>query len=169
MADLNDLIKVGKDLLPIFKDLFEFIKTDSDKTDKRPEKAVVQRLKKLVSEAQVPTRASRAERADAIGATRTALTELLIQAASSNHSLPDTTIRIIQTQRNALKNAFGLLLERAVFEDIPKLLPVSKIDQISIQLEKADEEIAHRKKAKKILDTTVKVAIAAAQIAAKVA
>ncbi len=169
MANLKDLKQLGEDLVPIVKDLFNLIVTDADKPDKRREKAVVQRLKKLISEAKTPTQASLAERAEAIGAVRTALTEVLIKAASSNQALPDTTIRIIQTQRNALRNAFGLLLERAAFEDIPQLLPDSKIDQISTQLEKADEEIAERRKAKKILDTIVKVAITAGKIAAKLA
>ena len=169
MADLKDLKKIGEDLVPIFKELFELIKTESGKTDKRPENDVVKRLKKLISEAKQPTRASLADRAEAIGAARTALTEVLIQSASSNQALPETTIRIIQTQRNALRNAFGLLLERAVFEDIPQLLPESKLNQISNQLEKADSEIEQRRKAKKILDITVKVAITAAKIAVKLA
>lgn len=169
MADLKDLKNIGEDLVPIFKELFELIKTDADKTDKRPENAVVQRLKKLISEAKQPTRASLAERAEAIGAARTALTEVLIQSASSNQALPETTIRIIQTQRNALRNAFGLLLERAAFEDIPQLLPDRKLDQISIHLETAASEIAQRQKAKKILDTTIKVAITASKIALKLA
>lgn len=169
MADLKDLKNIGEDLVPIFKELFELIKTGADKTDKRPENAVVQRLKKLISEAKQPTRATLAERAEAIGAARTALTEVLIQSASSNQALPETTIRIIQTQRNALRNAFGLLLERAAFEDIPQLLPDRKLDQISIHLEKAASEIAQRQKAKKILDTTIKVAITASKIALKLA
>jgi hypothetical protein len=169
MADLKDLKKTGEDLVPIFKELFELIKTDAGKADKHPENAVVQRLKKLISEAKQPTKADLAERAEAIGKVRTALTEVLIQSASSKQALPKTTTRIIQTQRNALRNAFGLLLERAAFEDIPQLLPDSKLDQISIHLEKAASEIAQRQKAKEILDTTVNVAITAAKIAVKLA
>jgi hypothetical protein len=169
MADLKDLKQIGEDLASIFRELFKLVKTDADKDDKRPENAVVERLKKLVSEAKEPTQASLAERAEAIGAARTALTEVLIQSASSNLALPETTIRIIETQRNALRSAFGLLLERAAFEDIPRLLPDSQINQISTQLEKAASEIAQRQKAKMILDTTVKVAVTAAKIAVKLA
>lgn len=167
MANLNDLKKVGEELVPIFQELFDLIKTDAEKPNKQPEQAVVQRLKKLVSEANTPTQASLAERAETIGAMRTALTEVLMKAASSNQPLPETTIRIIQTQRNALRNAFGLLLVVTVFEDIPQLLSATKIDQISIQLEKADKEIAERRKAKKILDTTINIAITASKIATK--
>lgn len=169
MANLGDLKKVGEDLVPIFRELFDLIKSDADKADKQPEKAVIQQLKKFISEAGIPTPASLAERAETIGAIRAALTEVLMKAASGNLSLPETTIRIIQTQRNALRNAFGFLLEKAVFEDIPKLLSESKIDKISIQLEKADQEIAERQQAKRILDTTIKVAITTAKIATKLA
>jgi hypothetical protein len=169
MADLKDLKQIGEDLVPIFKELFVLIKTDADKGDKQPETAVVERLKRLVSEANQPTQASLAERAEAIGAARTALTEALIQSASSNLALPQTTIRIVQTQRNALRNAFGLLLERTVFEDIPRLLPDSQINRIALQMDQAAAEIAQRQKAKMILDTTVKVAITAAKIAVKLA
>lgn len=169
MANLEDLKIVGNDLVPIFVTLFNLVKNDADKTDKQLEKAVIQRLKKLISKAKSPTPASLGERVEAIGATRTAMTEVLIQAASSNQALPDTTIRIIQTQRNALRNAFGLLLERAVFEDIPQLLADSDIDQISTHLEQADQEITQRQKAKEILDIIVEVAITAAKIAVKLA
>lgn len=169
MADLRDIKKIGEDLVSIFKELFELIKTDADKSDKQTEIAVIMRLKKLIAEAKQPTKASLADRAEAIGAVRTALTEILIQSATSNQALPETTIRNIQTQRNALRNAFGLLLERTAFEDIPKLLPDNKLTQISNFLEKADSEIEQRQKAKKILDITVKVAITASKIAMKLA
>jgi len=169
MADLKDLKKIGEELVHIFKELFELIKNDADKTDKRLENTVIQRLKKLISESEQPTQASLADRAEAIGAARAALTEVLIQSASSTQALPETTVRIIRSQRNALLNAFGLLLERATFEDIPQLLPNEQIEQISIQLEKAASEIAQRQKAKKILETTVNVAILAAKIAVKLA
>jgi hypothetical protein len=169
LRDVQDNRAMRTEFVPIFKDLFGLVKAGANKTDKRPEKAVVQRLKKLISEAKKPTPASLSERAEAIGAARTALTGILLQAASSNQALPDTTIRIIQTQRNALRNAFGLLLERDVFDDIPQLLPDNKIDQISNQLVKTNDEIAQRQKAKEILDTIVNVAIITAKIAAKLA
>jgi hypothetical protein len=169
MADLKDLKQVGEDLVPIFRELFKLIKTDADKADKRLENAVIERLKKFVSEAKQPTQASQGERAEAIGAASNALKEVLIQSASSNLALPETTIRTIETQRNVLRNAFGLLLEQAAFEDIPQLLPNSQLNQISKQLDKAASEIAQREKAKKILDTTVNVAITAAKIAVKLA
>jgi flagellar hook-basal body complex protein FliE len=167
MADLKDLKKIGEDLVPILKELFELVKTGADKTEKGSENRVIQQLKKLIDESKQPTQASLEDRAAAIVAARTALTEVLIQSASSNQALPEPTVRIIQTQRNALRNAYGLLLERSAFEDIPQLLSNEELGQISSNLENAASEIAQRQAAQKILETTVNVAILVAKIAVK--
>ncbi len=165
MADLGDIKKIGEDLIPIFKELFALVKTDADKTNKDPENAVIRRLEKVIDESNQPTKATLADRVEAIVATRGALTEILIQYASSNQGLPEITLRIIQTQRNSLRDAFGRLLEGTVFDPIPQLLSKKQLEQISTQLEKATSEIAERQKAKKILETTVNIAITVGKIA----
>ena len=165
MADLKDLKKIGEDLIPIFKELFDLVKTDADRTRKDAENAVIRRLKKLIDECNQPTKAGLEERVGSIVAVRGALTEILIQSASSNQALPETTVRIIQTQRNSLRDGFGRLLEQIVFKDIPQLLPDKQLERIAIQLERATSEIAERQKAKKILETTVNIAIIAGKIA----
>lgn len=169
MANLKDLKEVGDRLLPIIKDLFAKSANDEEKRDKRSEQAVLQRLGKLVSEASKATEAPVGERLEAIGAVRDVLTEILIQAATHNVSLSDSKVRIIETQINALRNAMGLLEERAAFDPITKLLSPKEIDRIAKQLKEARKEIQERRKAKKILDTTTKIALVAAKIATKVA
>ena len=63
----------------------------------------------------------------------------------------------------------GLIGESEVFKNIPTLLPDNEIQEISKTLEGANKEIAQRQMAKDILDTVINVAIAAANIATKVA
>jgi len=169
MANLKDLKEVGDRLLPVIKDLFAKSANDEEKRDTRSEQAVLEKLRKLVSEASKVTEAPVGERSEAIVAMRTALTEILIQAAQHDASLSDAQVRTIQAQRNALRNSFGLLLERAAFEPIAKLLSRNEIDRIAKQLKGARKEIQKRRKAKKILDTTTKIALVAAKIATKVA
>ncbi|OOP55299.1 MAG: hypothetical protein AYP45_15645 [Candidatus Brocadia carolinensis] len=169
MSNLKDLKDVGKELVPILKDLFDLIKNSTNKNDKSSENAMIQRLNKLILEGNTTTPGSLAERAEAIVAVRAALTEIIVQSTASNNPLPETTTRIIMAERNALRSAYGLLLERAVFEDIPQLLTSSEIEEISKTIRKAESEIAQRQRAKDILDTVINVAIAAANIAVKVA
>lgn len=169
MAQLSDLIGFGKDVLPLIKDLVKAAGKDEDKPDNGAETHAVSKLRKFVKAANQRTPAPVAERAEAIQSVRSALTEILLSAASSNGALSTTTTRTIQTRRNALRNAFGLLLERAAFEPIATLLPQTKIDKIVADLDGAETEINQRQKAKKTLDFVVKAVITAAQIAAKIA
>jgi hypothetical protein len=60
-------------------------------------------------------------------------------------------------------------LEKSVFEDIPRLLSDSDITRFSDQLERAQEDVAARQKAKETVDTVISVALIAAKIAAKLA
>ena len=83
--------------------------------------------------------------------------------------LSESTVLTIQAQRNALRNQFALLLEKSVFEDIPRLLSDSDIDRFSNQLERAQKDIGDRRKAKQTVDTVVSVALLAAKLAAKLA
>jgi hypothetical protein len=168
MANLADLKKFGDILIPALKDIFEKAGKGNDKPDSGVAKAV-ERLKKLVSEAADPTPASLAQRSEAIVATRGVLNEIIVQAASNNTPLSETTVITIQAQRNALRNQFGLLLERAAFEEIPRLLSDSDLDRFSTQLERAEQDIEDRQKAKQTVDTVVAVALIAAKIAAKLA
>jgi len=169
MADLNDLKGFAEALFPLLKDLFEKTAANADKLDRQPESDAIGKLRKLVNESSAPTPASLPLRTEAIVSVRNALTEILVQAATNNAALPETTVQTIQAQRNALRNKFGLLLERTAFADIPQLLSGSEITHISAELDGADQEIQQRQKAKQTLDTIVKVAITAANIASKLA
>ncbi len=169
MSNLNDLIKIGKDLVPIFVNLFELIKDNKNKADKSDENAVIELLKKFVSEANSKTLTNNKEKRNAIVSMDNALTELMVNAASSTHPLSKATALNIEDQRTALGDALGLITENEVFENIPQLLPDDEISQISNFLKGADQEIAQRQLAKDILDTVINVAITAANIAIKVA
>ncbi len=166
MANLTDLKKFSDFLIPALEGVFEKAGDGDDGPSRGVDKAL-ERLSKLISEAGDPTPASLAQRSEAIVAARGVLTEIMVKAASNNTPLPETTVITIQAQRNALRNQFGLLLEMSVFEDIPRLLSDSDIARFSDQLERAQEDVAARQKAKKTLDTVVSAALIAAKIAAK--
>ena len=168
MANLNDLKTFGESLVPIVRDLVQKVVNNQQKPDTRAEDAAIAHLKKLVTEASQVTPASLEQRAAAIVSMRTSLTEILIQAATSQLSLSDTQVLTIQTQRNALRNAFGMLAEQAAFAPIATLLQPPEIAAISTDLDRARQGIQQRQAAKDILDTVVTVAIVAAKIAAKV-
>jgi hypothetical protein len=168
MANLTDLIKFSEFLIPALEGIFEKAGNGDDGPNRGVGKAL-ERLGKFVSEAGDPTAASLAQRSEAIVAARGALNEIIIKAASNNIPLPETTILTIQAQRNALRNQFALLLEKSVFEDIPRLLSDGDIARFSDQLERAQEDVAARQKAKETLDTVISAALIAAKIAAKLA
>jgi hydrogenase-4 membrane subunit HyfE len=155
MANLNDLKTFGESLVPIVRDLVQKVVNNQQKPDTRAEDAAIANL-------------SLEQRAAAIVSMRTSLTEILIQAATSQISLSDTQVLTIQTQRNALRNAFGMLAEQAAFAPIATLLQPPEIAAISTDLDRARQGIQQRQAAKDILDTVVTVAIVAAKIAAKV-
>jgi hypothetical protein len=168
MANLTDLIKFSEFLIPALEGIFEKAGNGDDGPNRGVGKAL-ERLGKFVSEAGDPTPASLAQRSEAIVAARGVLNEIIIKAASNNIPLPETTILTIQAQRNALRNQFALLLEKSVFEDIPRLLSDGDIARFSDQLERAQEDVAARQKAKETLDTVISAALIAAKIAAKLA
>ena len=167
MASLSDLKKFSDILTPALKDIFAKLGSD-DEPDEALTKAV-NRLKKLVSEAADPTPASLAQRSDAIVAARGVLNEIIVQGCTNDAPLSETTVLTIQAQRNALRNQFALLLEKSVFEDIPRLLSDSDMDRFSNQLERAQKDIEDRRKAKQTVDTVVSVALLAAKLAGKLA
>jgi hypothetical protein len=168
MANLTDLKKFSEFLIPALEGIFEKAGNGDDAPNRGIDKAL-ERLSKLISEADDPTPASLAQRSEAIVAARAILNEIIVQAASNNTPLPETTVITIQAQRNALRNQFGLLLEKNVFEDIPRLLSDSDIARFSDQLERAQEDVAARQKAKQTVDTVISVALIAAKIASKLA
>ncbi len=169
MANLNDLKSVGESLLPIIRNLVKLAANNQQKANTDDEDAAIAQLRKLVIEASQTTPASIEQRAAAIVAMRTALTEILIQAATSQITLSEAQVLTIQTQRNALRNAFGLLAEQSAFDPIGTLLSQADITRISADLDQAKQGIQARKAAKAILDTVVEVAIVASQIAVKAA
>ena len=168
MANLSDLKKFSDILIPALKDIFATTGEGDDQPDADLTRAI-DRLKKLVSEAADPTPASLAQRSEAIVAARAVLNEIIIQGCTNAASLSDSTGLTIQAQRNALRNQFALLLEKSVFEDIPRLLSDNDMDRFSNQLERAQKDIEDRRKAKQTVDTVVSVALLAAKLAAKLA
>ena len=167
MANLSDLKKFADILVPALKDIFANVGSD-DQPDADLTKAI-DRLKKLVSEAADPTPASLAQRSEAIVAARGVLNEIIVQGCSNTAALSESTVLTIQAQRNALRNQFALLLEKSVFEDIPRLLSDSDMDRFSNQLERAQKDIEDRRKAKQTVDTVVSVALLAAKFTGKLA
>ncbi len=167
MADLNDLKTFGETIVPVVRDLFDKIKT-GQKADGQPALAAIDRLKKLVGEAGASTPGGIGPRVAAIQAERSALTETLLSAASSATSLRDEDVRVIQLQRNALRNRMGQLIEIDVFNDIAQLLTAADIRDIGAALTRAQAEIRGRQEAKQILDVVVQVLIAAGNIATKI-
>jgi hypothetical protein len=168
MANLTDLKKFSDSLVPALPRIFKKLADGEDSSEPDLDKAL-ERLRKFIAEAGDPTPASLAQRSEAIVAARAVLNEIIVQAASNCTPLPEASVNTIQAQRNALRNQFGLLLEMSVFEDIPRLLSNSDIDRFSNQLERAQEEVAVRQKAKHTLDTVLSAAVIAAKIASKLA
>jgi hypothetical protein len=167
MADLDDLKAFGEGIVPVVRDLFERIAKGQKVADSQPAMAAIERLKKLVAQANATTPGGIGPRVAALQAERNALTEMLINAASSNVALRDEDVRTIQLQRNALRNRMGQLIEIEVFTDIAQLLTPADIQQIGANLARAQTEIRQRQDAKQILDVVVQVVITAGSIAAK--
>ena len=169
MADLTDLKSFGESLIPIFQDLVAKWNDDLKKPDTSEEDSAIAELQKFINQAGQPTEADLEARAGAIIALRTALTELLMKAATNQVALTEAQALTLQTQRNALRNAFGLLAEQSAFNPIASLLSPADVTRISNDLDQARAGIKAKKTAKDILDTVVTVAVVASQIAVKVA
>lgn len=169
MADLKELKKAGEDLLPIIKDLFDRSDGGKPPPASTSELAVVNRLLKQIEQAGKSTAGDSGARAASIIAARQALTEILIQAAEHSTPLQPAQRRLIDAQRTALKDAYGLLMQRTTFDPIVQLLTPAQANDLKKSLAGAKQEIQQRQTAKKALDTTVKVVVALAKIVAKVA
>ncbi len=161
MANLSDLKAFGESVVPIVQQLAADWAANKANPDKAAASAAVAQLKTLVSQSSQPTPASIGQRAAALAAMDTALTEILVEAASNQISLPETKVRLLQAQENALTNAFGLLQERAAFDPIATLLQPAEINQISQNLDQAAQGIQQKQTAKDVLDTVIDVAIIA--------
>lgn len=169
MTKVGDLKEFGEELVPIIKELIMLAEKDQDKSDTGPEVAIITKLQKLVKESNKTTEASFESRAVAIVANRRALTEILREAAKHQIKLSDTQVRTIEVQRTALRNAYGLLLERKAFDPIARLLSDNDIKRLKKRLDGARQEVRQRRKAKKLLDTIIQAGIIAGRIAVKLA
>lgn len=169
MAKLADLRHSAEELISIVRTLSELARAGEDEDDKTNEHAVVKRLLTLVGDSNTITPADLNERAEAIGAARSALSEIIIQDTLSQTVFDSTAIRIVKARRNSLQRTFGRLLERTAFDPIADLLSSNEIKQISDTLTAADKDIRDRQKAKDILDSIVGVAVKAADVALKLA
>ena len=169
MSELSDLKAVGDELVPIVKNLFELANRREKLDDPAPEAAVIVRLKKVIDEADQPTRGDLLTRAEAVLASKEALGEIIVEASITTGTLPDTKLRILEAQHNALGASFGRLLEQSAFAAIPKLLDDDEIGQFNANLATAKNEIESRQMAKDILDVTVNIALTSAKIATRLA
>ena len=110
------------------------------------------------------------ERAAVIVNLRSALTDILLKAATTrNIALDEERALIIQAQRDALRSAFGRLLELTALEPIVRLLTKKEIEDIAGELAEARKGIRQKKTAKLILNTVVDATILASKIAVKLA
>lgn len=168
MADLADIKDVGENLIPLIKDLFARAKVNGDKEDRTGEVAVIEKLRKLNSEARDKTSATLNQRLNAMISNHSALTEILIEAAGSS-IIDEAEIHRIRVQRRELDDAMGDLMIREAFAPIDGLLSKAAIDDIEDTLERADQDIAQRKQAKAILDNVIALASTSAKIVTKLA
>ena len=169
MSELSDLKAVGDELVPIVKKLFELTNRREKLDNPAPEDAVIVRLKKVIDEANQPTRGDLLARAEAVLASKEALGEIIVEASTTADAISSTQLRILEAQHNALGASFGRLLEQSAFAAIPKLLDDDEIRQFNANLAVAKQEIANRQMAKDILDVTVNIALTSAKIATRLA
>ena len=169
MSELSDLKAVGDELVPIVKKLFELTNRREKLDNPAPEDAVIVRLKKVIDEANQPTRGDLLARAEAVLASKEALGEIIVEASTTADAISSTQLRILEAQHNALGASFGRLLEQSAFAAIPKLLDDDEIRQFNTNLAEAKKEIASRQMAKDILDVTVNIALTSAKIATRLA
>jgi hypothetical protein len=169
MADLSDFKLFADQILPFLKDLISKAATGAPKPDTQTANSAIAVLQKLVSQSGANTPAPAGQRAEAITAMRGVLTDAIVASTSGTVALDPTDVRTMRALWNSLGNTLGLLLEQQAFKDIPQLLSSSDIAQISTDLAAAGAEIKQRQQAKDTLDIVVKVIIAAANVAAKLA
>jgi hypothetical protein len=169
MADLNDLKSFAEDVEPIIQNLVKEWTASQQPVDTTSEAAAIAKLQKLMAEAGQPTGRTPEQCADALAAVNSALTEILIQAASNPIALPSTQVAIIKEQILATSDALGQLAEVSALEPLATLLPDDDIQNISKDLKAARDGIQQRKTAQAIIDTVIDVVIIASKIAVKVA
>ncbi|GEM_PF-2467983 len=169
MADLSDIKAAGDEIVPIIKDLVARIREAEPKTDTSGELAVIRKLQRVADQSAESTPASLEQRANAIVAGHTALTDLLIAALTDRSIVDEARLVAIRVQRDALGESLGMLLQRAAFEPIAQLLDAPTLQEINSTLQKADEEIRRREEARALLDNVINVTTAMAKIATRVA
>jgi hypothetical protein len=170
MANLNDLKSFADDVTPIIQDLIKEWVANQQPPGTAAETAAIAKLQKLLAEATQPTVRTRDECADALDALDTALTEIIIQAATNTGvSLPGSKVMIIKEQILAINDALGQLAEVAALAPLATLLPQQDLAQISTDLTAAHAGIQQKQTAQAILDTVVDIVIIASKIAVKVA
>lgn len=169
MADIQDLADFGKGLTPVVTDLIDTLEQAGTPGDTSGEDALIAKLEVLVSGwAEVPD-ATIEERAGAIAALRTGLTDLLIKAATSKVALEENQVLTIQAQRDSLRGAFGRLLELSALTPIAGVLTRKDMQSMASDLQQARQGIQNKNNTKAVLDTVVDVAIIAGGIAIKLA
>lgn len=169
MANISDLKQVGDDLLPLIKSLFSQIRSGNGNDVSNGVSDVVAKLRNVASTADQSTAASLNERVEAIVASHTALTEVLIEANSGHFSPEEAALSAVRVQRRALDDALGEVLAKSTFSPIGSLLTTKQIGKIEETLQKADDDIDARADAKAMLDRVIDIATTTATIAVRLA
>ncbi len=169
MADLNDLKSFADDVTPIIQELVKEWVAATQPADLSDETAVIAKLQKLMTEANMLTARTPDECAEVLEATDAALSEILIQAASNpTIAIPASQVMIIKEQILAVNDALGELAEVTALQPLATLLPQQDISDITADLNAAQTGIQQKKTAQAILDTVIDVVIIASKIAVKV-
>ena len=170
MADLTDLKSFADGVTPLIQDLVNQWVSNRQPPDATAATNAVATLQRLMAQANQATPRTPGQCANALGAMDTALTEVLIQAASNTGvAVPATKVMIIKEQILAIESALGQLAVVAALAPLATLLPTADIADISANLQAAREGIQQRQTAQAILNTVIDVVIIASKIAVKVA
>ena len=170
MADLNDLKSFADDVTPVIQDVVHQWITNTQPADGTAATAAIATLQKLMAEATQATPRTPGQCSNVLGATDTALTEILIQAASNpGVAIPATKVVIIREQLLAITSALGQLAVVTALAPLATLLPSADIASISANLQAARDAIQQKKTAQAILNTMVDVVILASKVAVKAA
>src|ERR1700739_4328497 len=132
MADLNDLISFANQLTPTVEDLVNQWTNNTQPADARDANDAITTLQKVLNEANTQTVRTAAQCVAVLKAQNTAISEILVQAASNPRiAIPATKAAILQEQLLSNQDAIGLIDLAAVFAPLASLLQPGDLTTIS--------------------------------------
>ena len=169
MADINELKEIGEELKPLIEVLIDLSRAGNDSVDPTATNEVLDKLEKLLNEANSGTEIDPVVAAQAINESAARLRELRDEARANPALLTPGKKRLISLRLRILTRAQGRILAGVSIGSIARLLRADDLSRIRQELAGAREEIARRETAKAALDAVVTVAIVSAKVAAKLA